>query len=247
MSAMLKLIIFQKTNMMKKYRLLLFVIVIACSSNVFGQAGYLGKRCHFVFDTRFSPTIITPVYTVVTKYCDFNTHFSPSFEYVVNRDWVIGASYQFEHSKYTPEYSSHNEIPIPPPNYTAQESDIDLYGFGIYAKYYTNPKAPLGYYYKFGLDYFTYTATGEIKYDYLPMSTTFKGEDWALGFRVEFGKTVLVSNYISLGTGLSLGALTNGYRFMSIDKLNEPMDQASTRVLANYFIGVNLTLGILPF
>lgn len=245
MSAMLKLIIFQKTNMMKKFRLLLFVLIIIYSSNIFGQEGYLGKRYHFVFDTRFSPTIISPHYTHGTKFYDFSSHFSPGLEYVINRDWVIGASYQFQFSKYTPEYSNYGVIP--PPNFTAKESDINLHGFGIYAKYYTNPKAPLGYYYKLGFDYFTYKASGEIKYDYVPQPYIFSEKDWALGLRIEFGKTFFISNYISLGTGLSLGTLTNGYRFMSMDKPNEPIHQASTRILSNYLIGVNLTLGILPF
>ena len=252
MSAILKPINFQKTKMMKKLKFIIFALVLTCSFQSFSQVGYLGRRFHFIFDARFTPTLLCP-YKTETKFYEFNTHFSPGIEFIINKDWVIGGNYQFQSLNFAPEYTGYDETVER--YYNSYDSKINLYGFGFYAKYYTNNKAPLGYYYKLQVDYWIYYVNSPLEYEeqtesnYKSQSTlaNYIDNDWALGFRIEFGKTIFLSNYISIGTGVSAGTLTKGYKFLSIDDSMDIIDRTSTRLLFNYFLGVNLTIGILPF
>ncbi|MDR1846535.1 MAG: M48 family metallopeptidase [Bacteroidales bacterium] len=209
-------------------------------NNINKPYGYLGKRLLVLFDCRLSPTGLLGAYSPTQSLFSCSYLFQPSVEYVLGKHWMLGASVQFESLKFQPDdYYNTN-------NFERQsflKSTINMLGFGIYGKYYLNGKAPLGYYGKLQADFWTFTANVNHV-----IGNTIKENDFTFGFRIEFGKTIVVLNSLSIGTGISFGLLTSGYSMMKLfPEEAVPLDYARTSLLTNYIVGVNINVGILTF
>jgi hypothetical protein len=189
--------------------------------------GYLGKRFLFSFDTRLSPAWIFPNYNNQKGGFKFNYLFAPSFEYVLNDKFTIGTSYQFFKTKFSYKLMNNNFF------YQHYTGDVSVSGYNIFMRGYLGEQAPLGYYYKYQIDAFNYKVIDS---------------DWAFGMRIEFGKTLFINKYISLGTGLSAGLLFDGFKSLGDDHTEVSInDYAATKLLGMYAIGLNFSIGILPF
>ena len=189
--------------------------------------GYLGKRFLFSFDTRLSPAWIFPNYNNQKGGFKFNYLFAPSFEYVLNDKFTIGTSYQFFKTKFSYKLMNNNYF------YQHYTGDVSVSGYNIFMRGYLGEQAPLGYYYKYQIDAFNYKVIDS---------------DWAFGMRIEFGKTLFINKYISLGTGLSAGLLFDGFKSLGDDHTEVSInDYAATKLLGMYAIGLNFSTGILPF
>lgn len=189
--------------------------------------GYLGKRFLFSFDTRLSPAWIYPNYNNQKGGFRFNYLFAPSFEYVLSDNFTIGTSYQFFKTKF--EYKKMDN------NYSYQNhtADVSVRGYNLFMRGFLGDKAPLGYYYKYQIDAYNYKV--------------FKS-DWIFGMRIEFGKNLFITKYISLGTGLSAGLLFDGFKTLGDNNSDASInDYAATKLLGMYAIGLNFSIGILPF
>ncbi|MBP1629920.1 MAG: hypothetical protein H6Q15_813 [Bacteroidetes bacterium] len=236
---------------MKTIRYIIISILLLSGLNSFSQTGYLGKRWHFQMDTKFANAYVNPCSSAENWY-DFNIMYSPTVEYILDENWSIGGSFQFQSIKYRPSdlYEDFNvNYDYVQADYYPIKNSLDMKGYSIFGKYYTSSKAPLGYYYKFQIDYITYKAYSlyevETNNYNLPKEKIYTDEDWAMGFRIEFGKTVFLNNFLSLGTGLSCGLLTKGYS--ELRGSSSPMNDAAECLLVNYFFGVNISLGVIPF
>lgn len=261
---------------MKTIRYTIVSILLLSSLNSYSQTGYLGRRWHFQMDARLSNAYLNPHYGGSTKDEDaknewykFNVFYLPSIEYVLSENWSLGLSYQFMNLDYMP-----NELSLSTYTKTGDflyeekiryfspiSGKISAKGFGLYVKGYTSSKAPLGYYYKFQFDYLKFNSITEYTctepQENIGEKLSRNDDDWALGFRIEFGKTIFLNNYLSLGTGLSCGLLTKGYGEKNYSDLpmntydnfysNLPIDDAAKCLLYNYFFGVNISLGVIPF
>lgn len=207
-----------------------------CYSRLQGSKdyGYLGRRFNILLDVRFSPAFMA-AYSDRKGILDFSYILAPSVEYTLNKKVVLGANAQFQSVKFNPKRTSgfYGVLAAYP------ETDLNLWGIGVYTKLFPGDKAPIGYYYKFQADMYSFS------YD-IPTYRT--GSDFTFGLRVEFGKNIMLTKRLSLGTGFSCGLLTSGYGFISKDVREiAPSDCAKSRLLSGYMIGVNLSLGFLAF
>ena len=215
--------------------------------------GYLGKRLHLSFDTRLSPAWFTPNYNGKHGGFCFDYVFSPNVEFVINKTLTIGGGYQFFKTKFgyvEDDFSSSMN------KYYETQGNLTVNGFNLFFKTYIDEHAPLGYYYKVQLDVFKYKALmkyykyigmqdDNFIYQYIDTPET----KWTGGLRLEFGKTVFVSKYISFGMGASAGVLFGGWKGMTkvgFDEILVP-EMAAAKLLRSYSLGLNLSIGILPF
>jgi hypothetical protein len=196
--------------------------------------GYLGRRFNVLFDVRFSPSFMS-AYSERKGMWDFGYLLSPAVEYTLNEKVALGANVQFQSVKFNPRRTSSLYGVLA----TYPEADLNLWGIGLYTKLFMGDKAPLGYYYKFQADLYSFS------YDIPSLRS---GDYFTFGLRIEFGKSIMLTKRLSLGTGFSGGLLTSGYGFIS-DELRDiyPANCAKSRLLSGYMIGVNLTLGFLAF
>lgn len=214
--------------------------------------GYLGKRVHFSLDLKLSPAFFTPNYEGNHGGFCFDYDLSPNIEFVINKSLTLGVGYQFFKTKFDyveDDFSYSSNV-----NYKSP-GDITVNGFNLFFKTYVDEHAPLGYYYKCQLDVYKYKSLMEYYkeevqgdhyvYTYIDTPET----KWTAGLRFEFGKTVFVSKYISFGMGASAGVLFGGWKGMTkvgFDEILVP-EMAAAKLLRSYSLGLNLSIGILPF
>jgi hypothetical protein len=206
----------------------------------YSNHGYLGKRTIFRFETNLSPSILLPNRDGKNGVLNFDYSFNPNIEFVVNEKNSVGAGIGWMKTKFNCEDNYYNLFP--------NLGDLDILNYSIYYKNY-KAIAPLGYYYKIQLDYWTYTPNMVYQYyDYSgnPTNDLYVDPGFGLGFKIEYGKVFFVNDYIQIGTGCSVGMAFKGWREVSeIDgTVPEWIDRALRR---KYFLGINLNIGILPF
>lgn len=237
------------------------------------QTGFLGKRVHFQFESKFTPAWSNLNFNHKQGVFRFNYHLMPSIEYVFGRKWSASAHYQYSTSGFKIQPSDLNmqylkegyfmENGNKYQGYTA--GDMTVHGCGANILYYFGKTAPIGYYMKLGVDAFfydiavpytgydtliiistgTYSTKEEYVYNYQPGVYTAK--DWAMGVRFEIGRNFFIGKYLSLGTSLSCGILCKGWGDMIYNSNPQFIDSATKRLFTSYIGGVSIKIGFLPF
>ena len=257
---------------MKKYYIL-WIFLFFSYMSTFAQVGFLGKRVHFQFESKFTPAWSNLNFNYKQGFC-FNYHLMPSVEYVLADRWSISANYQFLETAFKigkPDF----HIDYPEPGYYEnnkryqgyKDGFLKSHGFGVNASYYFKDLAPAGYYIKMGVDAFfynisvpyqgydtlittlvgTYYPVEETEYHYINNPGTFTARDWAIGIRFEFGRNFFVGRYVSLGASVSCGLLCKGWGSLISDLTPTFQEVAAKRLLTSYIGGVSIKIGILPF
>jgi len=257
--------------MKKHYLLWIFLFITYLPS--FAQVGFLGKRTHFQFESKFTPAWSNLNFNYKQGFC-FNYHLMPSVEYVLADRWSISANYQFFETAFKiqePDY----HFDYPEPGYYEKNKRYQGYqngflksnGIGINALYYFKDIAPAGYYIKMGVDAFFYNISvpyqgydtlittlvvsyypvEEIEYHYINRPGIFTARDWAIGVHLEFGRNFFVGRYVSMGASLSCGLLCKGWGKLITNDNPHFIDAANKRLLTSYIGGISIKIGILPF
>ena len=256
--------------MKKQYLFWIFLVILPLSS--FAQAGFLGKRVHFQFESKFTPAWSNLNFNHKQGAFRFNYNLMPSVEYILDDRWSISAHYQYSPSafkigkpEYNFQYSETGYFMETGNRYSGYNNgDMTIHGVGFNASYYFSKCAPAGYYIKFGMDAFFYNVSVSYSgYDTLMVTQTgpysekkeyvfryspgvYTANDWALGARFENGRNFFIGRYVSLGTSLSCGVLFKGW-FTSLRFDREFINSANKRLLTSYIGGISIKIGILPF
>jgi len=261
--------------MRKQY--LFFSIFVLSSLFGFGQVGFLGKRVHFQFESKFTPAWSNLNFNHKQGIFCFNYNLMPSVEYIFAEKWSVGVHYQYATSAFKIDKLDDDNTDIfsvlnkgyffgNENRYKGySEGEMTIHGCGVsFLRYFSNC-APAGYYIKFGVDAFFYNAsvpyTGydtlvvtqtdpystEEEYVYKHKPGTYTKQDWAMGLRFEIGRNFFIGRYISLGTSLSCGILFKGWGNLIYNANPQFIDMANKRLLTSYIGGISIKVGILPF
>lgn len=177
-------------------------------------------------------------------YLNFDYSLSPSVEFVLNQKLSVGGGISFIQSTFECGKDNNERYP--------NLGSVDIIGYSLFMKSY-KAIAPLGYYYKFQADYFTYSPN-LIWRDLVNLPNGYWGYEtreyidkgWNLGFKIEYGKLFFISDYFEIGAGCSLGLAFKGWGSAGFDNPTIP-EYVDMKIRKIYTLGINLNIGILPF
>ena len=214
-------------------------------SSSYNQYGYQGKRFLFSLGADIIPALFSPNSQGETGAMMFDYSLNPSLEFVVSKSFSLGVGMSFMKTKFERKENYSYSFP--------NLGTLDVIGYSLFLKSY-KAIAPLGYYYKFQVDYLTYTPNliwkeevynnNTHNYEFVPRE--FSDKSYSLGFKVEYGKVFFLNDYLEIGAGCSFGLTTKGWGSIGFDDLTLP-EYAETKLRKAYMIGINLNIGILPF
>ncbi|MCL2246978.1 MAG: hypothetical protein FWC10_07695 [Lentimicrobiaceae bacterium] len=248
---------------MKKHYLLLIFLFFSFLP-VIAQVGFLGKRVHFQFESKFTPAWNNLNFNGKQGLFCFNYHLMPSVEYVFADKWSVSAHYQYSPTAFNIQNSNLNEKSYVLENrkryYGYEHGTMTVHGCGINILRYFGDCAPAGYYMKLGVDAFFYDISAPYssydsilktgykeEYVYYDEPGVYTARDWTIGVRFEIGRNFFVGRYVSLGTSLSCGILCKGWGSLIYIDAPPFIDFASRRLLTSYIGGISIKIGFLPF
>jgi len=248
--------------MKKQY--LFWSILILCCLQSFAQTGFLGKRVHFQFESKFTPAWSNLNFNHKQGLFCFNYHLLPSVEYVFADRWSVSANYQYFSTGFKADEDTYYSYEGNEKRYYGyMDGDMTAHGCGLNILFYLSNYAPAGYYLKLGVDAFfynisvPYTAYDMLKtqgiysfqneYVYYNIPGVYTQRDWAMGVRFEIGRNFFTGRYVSLGTALSCGILCKGWGNLIYNSHPQFSDAANKRLLTSYIGGISIKIGILPF
>lgn len=213
-------------------------------TSAYKKHGYQGRRFLFAFETGIIPALFTPNRNGEKGYLNFDYSLSPSVEFVLNQKLSVGGGISFIQSTFECGKDNNERYP--------NLGSVDIIGYSLFMKSY-KAIAPLGYYYKFQADYFTYSPK-LIWRDLVSLPNGYWGYEtreyidkgWNLGFKIEYGKLFFISDYFEIGAGCSLGLAFKGWGSSGFDDPTIP-EYVDMKIRKIYTLGINLNIGILPF
>jgi len=260
---------------MKKQFLFLVILFLFCFSG-FAQTGFLGKRVHFQFESKFTPAWSNLNSNHKQGVFRFNYNLMPSIEFALTDKWSLAVNYLYSPSafKITKLDDDGNYYSYFGEGYFMEngnrykgysEGDMTIHGSGLSALYYFSGIAPAGYYAKLGVDAFFYhisvpymgydtlvsIESGYSFYDkefiYQDISGIYTAQDWAIGLRFEVGRNFFIGRYVSVGASFSLGILCKGWGKLIYNSNPKFIDEATKRLFTSYIGGISIKIGVLPF
>ena len=261
--------------MKKQYLFCCFLIFFHLAT--FSQTGFLGKRVHFQFESKFTPAWSNLNYNHKQGVFRFNYNLMPSVEYLFADKWSVSAHYQYAPTAFRIDkldddnyedfyWSSDDGYFMDNGNrYKGySEGDMTVHGCGLSISHYFGDVAPSGYFMKFGIDAFFYNISApylgydtlvtletsgfnEKKFVFISSPGIYTAKDWAMGIRFEIGRNFFIGRYVSVGTSLSCGLLCKGWGKLIYNENPRFIDSANKRLLTNYIGGISIKIGILPF
>jgi len=153
---------------MKKQYQILTLLLLLCLSG-FAQTGFLGKRVHFQFESKFTPAWSNLNFNHNQGVFCFNYNLMPSVEYVFADKWSVSANYLYSPSAFKITKLDDDDYGYYYTNFGEGyfmengnrykgygSGDMTIHGCGVSISRYFGDYAPAGYYVKFGVDAFIY-------------------------------------------------------------------------------------------
>ncbi|MDD2192123.1 MAG: M48 family metallopeptidase [Bacteroidales bacterium] len=211
----------------------------------YSKYGYQGRRFIFALETNLSPALLTPNKVGESGAFRFDYAFSPNVEFVLNKKLSIGAGMRYMDTKFDCNEDDYDTYPL---------GDLNVIGYSLFMKSY-KAIAPLGYYYKFQVDYFTYTPNlkwiesvyNYDTYQYENKAREFDKKGFSMGMKFEYGKVFFLNSYLEIGAGCSFGLAFKGWGSSSIFDATTLNEYAEAKIRKAYMLGINLSIGFLPF
>lgn len=204
----------------------LFVLCLGTASEA-QNVGFIGRRVIVNADLSLSPAFTLPNFiSNEGKYWHFNYNFSPGFEIIAGQKITVGPYFNF----FTTAFRSKDYY------------DLTAMGAGAFFKIYLgkNAVAPLGRYFRVQFDWFSFNYKLQDVENALPSE-----RENSFGVKLEYGRDFVLCQRLKLNYGFFLGATMSGYKFF--DFHYDVVENAKTRVLENYCIGLKLGIGFVAF
>lgn len=221
---------------MRKILAICFFFICFASVSEAQNIGFIGRRVIVNAELSLSPSFTLPnIISNDGKYWHFNYNLSPGFEFIAGKKITVGPYFNF----FTTAFKSSdymNGI------YDMAYYDLTALGAGAYFKIYfgKNAVAPLGRYFRFQFDWFSYNYKRQGVVNVTPSE-----REHIFGVKLEYGRDFILCQRLKLNYGFFLGATTAGYRFFDYDM--EIQETAKTRILAHYAVGLKFGIGFVAF
>lgn len=217
------------------------ITFLALSLQVFAQDGYMGKRFDVYARTRLCPAWTIANHNEETGLFKFDAWWSAGIDITLNDNNSMGTEYHFYNTRYPSAFEYSGDFSSKPTAY----DDISVVGLGIFWKHYLSLGAPMGKFVRIQFDYYNYDASAM-------NATGIPGEfsSWMAGFQLAFGKTYILSDYITLTPDLSTGfAYGKGKLYSFKDQLvnADAISLADRKIRNMHYINAGVVLGIIPF
>lgn len=198
--------------------------------------GFIGRRVIVNAELSLSPSFTLPnIISNDGKYWHFNYSLSPGFEFIAGKKITVGPYFNF----FTTAFESSDYMNG---NYGLSYYDLTALGAGAYFKIYfgKNAVAPLGRYFRFQFDWFSYNYKRQGVDNISPSE-----REHIFGVKIEYGRDFILCQRLKLNYGFFFGATTAGYNFFDYDMIIQ--ETAKTRILAHYAVGLKFGIGFVAF
>lgn len=225
---------------MKKWIILITIIVLFTATSNAQKVGHLGKRFLVNFDCTFSPSYFQPDFNGYHGYFQFNYRVNPGIEFIFSRKRTIGVTYTFSKTQFCPSLNLFQHSILYP--------DLFIQGFGInykkYIDYYSKSKAPYGTYIMLSVNRIYYNYYSDI---------IGNGKGKTVALQLELGYNYLLFDRLRLSWGVAIGGTIDGF-FVNLDGVvpvglnpDGPDSFAKNRLFGTYFFGTKIGIGFLAF